>query len=493
MREKRGERRPELSSQHCEGSVAQTPVELTVRWRAHIVAAICATLLIAQLYVSLSGAEPSVIVHVAAQLIGVTLCAWLSLGSGAVCLDARTVIGWAVLFRLIALPVIPGFEDDYFRYLWDGYRTLYADTPYGIAPEAFFGDVTQPDSMREVLGGINHPEIPTIYGPSLQYVFAAAAALAPGSVTVLKAVLITCDVALICVLARYCSPASLLVYAWNPLVVTEIAVNAHADGIVAILLLLAAELACRSKHFLSGAALAVAFAAKAPIAVLAAPVILSDALTREPRLRHALALLAGIALAGAAMYGPFLLRGPTELEGLRVFATHWEFNAGVFGVLRHQFGEALARPLAATLLASTVMLIASAHLRRRGQHGERPLHSALVITGLAILWLSPVVNPWYLLWILPLAASRRSVGLWLASAALPLAYVHGGTLPHSSWAPFEVPLALRVIEHSLLGIALLAELTTRVHDRQSLGRRETVPRIAVPDTAHRESHHAARR
>lgn len=405
-----------------------------------------------------SGIAVRIIASIAVQTLAVGLCAWVSLATPSGQLSVRVVIFWGILLRLLALPITPPFEDDYFRYLWDGYRTIHAGSPFGIAPESAFGDETIPEELRAVLAGINHPELPTIYGPALQYVFAAGAALAPGSLVALKLVLLACDIALLCVLVRYCTPASLILYAWNPLVISEVAINAHADGVVALLLLTAAEFAWRNRWALSGAALGLLFAAKAPLAVLAAPVMLAKALTRERGLRSELHLFAGAILVVVAMYGPFLLRGATELDGLRAFATQWEFNAGVFAMLRYALGDSTARVVAAALLlAGLTIIVSSLHLQRHS-FAERRLHSALVIVILVTLWFSPAVNPWYLLWALPLAAARPAIGLWLVSAVLPLAYLHGDTLLRPEWTPFEVPLIVRAIEHSVLAIAVAIEV-----------------------------------
>ncbi len=51
---------------------------------------------------------------------------------------------WAVAFRVCGLIGGPFFEDDFYRYLWDGYRFATAGTPYGSPPEAFFVDQAFP-------------------------------------------------------------------------------------------------------------------------------------------------------------------------------------------------------------------------------------------------------------------------------------------------------------------------------------------------------------
>ena len=47
---------------------------------------------------------------------------------------------WAVVFRLCGLAGGPIYEDDFYRYLWDGYRFATTGMPYGVSPEAFFAD-----------------------------------------------------------------------------------------------------------------------------------------------------------------------------------------------------------------------------------------------------------------------------------------------------------------------------------------------------------------
>ena len=51
---------------------------------------------------------------------------------------AMQVIGWAFLLRIVAMWGTPYYEDDYFRYLWDGYRTLMDGNPYPFSPSHFF-------------------------------------------------------------------------------------------------------------------------------------------------------------------------------------------------------------------------------------------------------------------------------------------------------------------------------------------------------------------
>ena len=151
--------------------------------------------------------------------------AWLRWG------DAPFPVGrlllWAVVFRACGLVGGPFFEDDFYRYLWDGYRFAQDGTPYGVAPEAFFADPAVPAAFQDVLDQVNYPELPTIYGPVTQLVFLAAYGLRPASVAALQGVLVVVDLLAIGLLLRMAPARGVLLYAWCPLVVKEIAFTAH--------------------------------------------------------------------------------------------------------------------------------------------------------------------------------------------------------------------------------------------------------------------------
>ena len=86
-------------------------------------------------------------------------------------LSKSSIVLLAVIVHVIGVFGLPLFEDDYFRYLWDAYTFNTLGTPYGLTPESFFDKPSVPDNFQEILSYINHPSLPTIYGPTLQYSF----------------------------------------------------------------------------------------------------------------------------------------------------------------------------------------------------------------------------------------------------------------------------------------------------------------------------------
>lgn len=374
-------------------------------------------------------------------------------------LSPRLVLSVAAAMHAIALLGVPLFEDDFFRYLWDGYRTATSGTPYGPPPEAFFTDPNVPKIMRRVLDGVGYPETPTIYGPVLQAVFWLSHLAAPGQERVLRALLCAANLALIALLLRKVSPAQAALYAWSPLAFKEIALSGHPDGLLALLLLIGIGLGARRGVLLLGAMLGLAAGVK--LSALAAwPALLRLAHfqaagasptksgagfvdeTLGPNLRMAM-LGAGAALAALTLaYLPFLRSSGTvrsDLAGLAAFAARWEFNAGPYALVNALIGPFAAKLLLGALAATAILAV---HLRAKPAQGLYPFH---LVFG-CVLVISPVVNPWYLLWALPFACGSRQIWPWAASLALLLSYCSGQQLPGSGLALFAVHPVAQTLE-----------------------------------------------
>ena len=350
--------------------------------------------------------------------------------------DAKAVLLGAALFRIIGCCGLPLFEDDYFRYLWDGYRFATSGSPYGIAPEAFFTAPNIPKPWQAILGQINHPDIPTIYAPTFQYVFLAATLLAESQVWVLQALLCLIDLWLIGNLLKLAPPRQVLLYAWNPLVIKEIAYTAHPDGVLPALLI-AAWLAGQHRQLIqAGLWLAMAAAAKAAAWLLIPFWLL--ALVKQPRgWQMPLALVLGFGV----LYAPFWWQGATDAAGLKAFADGFEFNSGLYGLL-----TIWLPPLPSKwVLGSLLLLGALAYGWRYWQQQNRTLPRADWLLG-ALLLVSPVINPWYFLWLLPFACLHRNPLAWAASAFVLLAYVTGLNLDDSGLTPYQHPVWVRPVE-----------------------------------------------
>ena len=337
-------------------------------------------------------------------------------------LRASTVICIALLTRLPALFAAPLLDDDYFRFLWDGHQVLAGFSPYASAPSDHFLRVDLSSAWASVLSEINHPDVPTIYGPSLQAVFALAVALGNADPWALKLLFVAVDVALVLVLLRAgCTRWLVLLYVVNPLAVKEIGYCLHPDGLIALPMTLALLALTRLRPFQAGVCAAVVVCAKLPLLLLVAALNLKNAAHRKA--------IFFCALIAAIAYLPFLFPDPMRpFVGLRAFADVWRFNA--LGYLVFEWiGGAQSR-----MVLTYFYIVGAAVTAYSVAYKNASTAKAAVMFLAVILFTAPTVNPWYWLPLLPLAiVTQRQDGTllltpWLGSFVLLLGYVDGSML-----------------------------------------------------------------
>ena len=394
-----------------------------------------------------AGADAELLATLAGALFGAAALLWVALDDDFEHSKLAWVLGLALLLRLIAVQATPLLEDDHYRYLWDGMRTATAFDPYRLPPSAFFGTPGLSPRWSDILGGINYPDIPTIYGPLLQWVFAAAHALAPGQLGGVQALVLVADLAVLALLARQgVSARVVLLYALHPLVLKEAMASAHPDGLVALWLLLATLAWQRGRALAVGVMLGLAVGTKVA-ALVALPLLLlclPGGATGASWLSWAWRLLAGLALSLAALYGPFIAAGGSDASALLIFGTQWLFNPLGYRLLDAALPAGAARPVAALLVAGGLGGLVwrwRRQARSTAANEAPPLTSALVL----LLLCSPVVNPWYWLWALPLAVCAGQRWVIAAAVIAMLSYLNTTVLSQAGWiAPITVAESFRV-------------------------------------------------
>ncbi len=391
--------------------------------------------------------------------------------------DRRTLIliflGAAVL-RYLAwrFPVV--LETDGHRYMWDGWLVSRGFNPYQFAPGEILRRSDDPDegklypeedlyseAERETLAEIrasledpvirmhlrrvNHPHIPTCYPPVTEIAFGLSGLVAPGSLWVWKAAIALLDLGiagltLLLLLELGLPPAWFLLYAWNPLPIKEYANTGHFDPLATAFLLLSLLLLLRRSAGLAGASLGLAISSKLY------PLVLVPVLARRLGARG----LATLVLAIAVSWIPFAGLGPATFRGFVAFARDWEFNSGFFALLLSLM-EALPLPggklsllwepgtagrpdvyfhftldgfrwakLVTGVLYAGVLLA----IVRLPDREDRSLVERCLLALAALFLLSPVADPWYLPWCLPLAATLASPSLMLLSGTVSIYYLY---------------------------------------------------------------------
>ena len=371
---------------------------------------------------------------------GIVLFYWVLLNRSSYAISLREVLAWAVVFRMIGWMGEPILEDDFYRYLLDGCLTASSGSPYGIVPASLFAGNGLPAECQYALNWVNNPDLPTIYAPLLQYLFWFCHLVSPADIRILQAVLIVLDLVLICLLGRIAPAKHVMLYAWCPLVLKETAFTAHPD-IVGALLLLSAFVCRKQGRFVVAGTLAGLACCTKIFAVLALPYFL---------LRKDWRVWAAALLPALAVYLPFLVQGGTHLPVLGTFARYWEFNALGYGLMQKLLPDPLVRPVCLALFTSWwCYFLCRCPARTDGYSIPRMDW----IFGMFFL-LSPVVNPWYLTWLLPYAVLYPGYWPWITSAVVSLSYVTGLNIPDYDLAPYEVHGYARTAEYLAILLAL---------------------------------------
>ncbi len=358
------------------------------------------------------------------------------------------ILGGALLFRLELLTLSPTLSDDLLRYRWDGRIQQAGWNPYAVRPD----DprlVPLRDPRWVSLPG---RDIPSIYPPLAEIIFRGTYALArhvsgPASLLLFKLPAVAADLLLVVLLACWLRASGarhfqLAIYAWNPLVIVEYAVNGHIDAVAVAAATAACFLIIRGRTTLSTLLLT------AGALVKLFPLVLLPWWLRRAgwplRLRGWLAGLAAMTLA-AMLAGPYLYHGapghhsawppwaavgPQILDSLAYYQSHWHNNnASLAALLGWLTGcWEVVRGIGIGVVAALALWVAlTAPVAEPGKSkGSAESHAALLLFG-AILLLSPNAFSWYFTWVVPalcLLPSWRFTLPWLLLTVLQFLSYH---------------------------------------------------------------------
>lgn len=349
----------------------------------------------------------------------------------------------AALLRALLLPLPPTLSDDLLRYVWDGRVTVAGHNPYLLAPAAEELTPLRDPRWR----AMPHKEVPTVYPPLAIGLFSIAAML-PFPMLAVKILLVLADLVtcamLLVLAAKLGVPASRTVwYAWNPLVVLEVAGMGHVDALAVcgVALALTALLAGRSL----AAGVAAAAGALAKLGPLAALPLWARH-SRRPA-----AFLGAVSLLLLAAGLPVALSVGGVPPGLVTYGLSWEFNGPLYEPLWRLLDAADADAVAkglldaykrATeqwtrwnwifpylypqLLAKLLLAGLGGLALMRSVFLRRPVQGTGWLFG-CLLLVSATFYPWYLLWVLPWAALALHPAWLTLSATILLSYLPQGT------------------------------------------------------------------
>jgi Glycosyl transferase family 2 len=341
-------------------------------------------------------------------------------------------LGAALLWRVALVPAPPLLSDDVNRYVWEGRIQLHGGNPYA------WSDRPTAERWRPlrdpVYDGVNHKGYTAVYPPLFLLASRAVVAL-HDSVPAMKAFLVACELAtlgaLALVLKRRRLPLErLLVLAWSPLALVEIAGSGHNDAFGMLWMVLALLAVEADRPLLSALAASAGFMAKY------LPGLVAAAWARRYGVGH---VLAGGALA-VGLVATYLDPGSQEtmLLSLSKYARFWRFNETLFAPLAALLGSHGAAVRAGALLTAGLALALA----------WRRVEPAAAATAVVAAWLllTPNLLPWYALWLVPLLVLRDEPAALLFTGTVSLAY-----LVYPTWQsgePWKVGWGWRALEYA---------------------------------------------
>jgi hypothetical protein len=324
--------------------------------------------------------------------------------------DLVIVLVVAVVARSLLVPGAPTLSDDAYRFVWDGRVQAAGINPYRYVP-------ADPRLVRlrdwHVFTRVNRPHTHTLYPPADEVTFLSAHAVAGDGTVPWKLSMLTLEASAVALLLVLLSRARVsggrvVLYAWHPIAIVEIAGSGHPDPIMLVPLLATLLLWDAHRRVAAGVALGVAALAKF-VPLLAAPF-----LARRLGGRF---LLAGAATA-TALYLPYVGAGTDTLGSVSSFV-YQTTGSGPYTWL-------LAAGVERTAALAGLLVALAAGVAWAAAHPPRNLAGACRLTALLLggaLLASHTVLPWYLLWVLPLLCVAPVPALLWTCASAPVLYL----------------------------------------------------------------------
>ncbi|MBI1975947.1 MAG: hypothetical protein HYS56_00380 [Candidatus Omnitrophica bacterium] len=320
---------------------------------------------------------------VIAGFYAVSLWVIQKIGTGSL-FDLGVLLTSALVMRLLLLPTTPVLSDDIYRYVWDGKVQAHGINPYRYPPNAENLSFLRDDLSLQ----INHPHLRTIYPPLAEWAFRLGNRIGP-TITAQKIVFGSADLLIIGLLLALLHKRrrSLLwaaAYAWNPLVILETFGSGHNDSLGILFLWLGLIAWEYRRQGMALASWGLVFLSK-----YAALFLFPWGFFRFA-FRRWIGLFALIVTVPFWIYSGCL---SSLIQDVTAVAQQWQSNASLYALL----GTLLHHSLFTRILCGVVWIAAAFWAARRF---DDPLEYLFWVIGAAAL-LTPVLHPWYLMWLIP--------------------------------------------------------------------------------------------
>ncbi len=335
-----------------------------------------------------------------------------------------TLIGLAIVARIILIFSFPNLSNDIYRFFWDGLLMHEGIHPLTYLPSEIIdqGIVTD-ELMNALYTSMNSPHYFTIYPPISQVIFYLSTISSAFSVStatiIMKLLLFAAELGSIGFIYKILALLQLdkrnvLIYALNPLVIIEIMGNVHYEGVMLFFLLGGIYYLLATRNLVSGLFFAGSIATKL-LPLMFLPLVFVYLYKKG---RGVMTFSVTLTLSMAVLFVPFFMGLDLShfMESIDLYFRKFEFNASLYYVLRY-VGKvvtgynqiSIIGPLLSVTALGLILMIAWKYYRSR--IADIALLSSMFISFVIYLFCTTTVHPWYL--IIPIALSVFYNRIWI--------------------------------------------------------------------------------
>ena len=352
-----------------------------------------------------------------------------------------------IVLRAIPLLKPAVLSYDAYRYLWDGLVLANGFNPYIFYPNHPALNSLQQLSIYSLVG---FREYAAVYPPVATLLFFVATIVGGVSnLFFLKFLILLSEIGILILIQRILTQLKkpkhfILFYALSPLAIVHFSVDAHLDTFGILFLAFAIHQHYSGKTTSSSISLAFSFTTKL-FAVVALPILIAKQFT----LRQSVKYVFVFALVVIAVYTPFINGGIEVFNALGKFSAHWIHNGSLFDVILELVGENFfARKIALLIFVALYILLFFSKYST-----IEKIHLAFLF----VILLSPIVHPWYIIWITFLTAIQPRKSSLVLSATASLASVI--YINHRLYGTWEEHWWINFLEYAPVYLLLIYELT----------------------------------
>jgi hypothetical protein len=323
----------------------------------------------------------------------------------------------AVLFRICLIPTTPVLSSDIYRYVWEGRVQMQGKNPYLYPPTA-----EELAGLRDkvIYPHINRPSYTTVYPAGAQIFFLISHAITGDNLYALKGLFVLFDVLTMFVLiglmrAYGLEEIRVFIYAWNPLVIYEIANSGHLEGLVGLVVLLSFYLYALDRKTAAVLILTLASSMKLYPALLL-PVLVN----RGERIRASL-IFSGCFLV---LYLPYFWTAGKKILGFLpiYFGKPYEsFNLGLKYFLMHILPGLDYLFLTKVFFGIILMVALVFFLKQKDK--EQAVKYGYIMLCFLLIFMPASLHPWYVLWLIPFLAFYPAIAWVIFSGAVAFSYL----------------------------------------------------------------------